>query len=134
MLILQKTDRDRERAIDILKSLVNKNAAKPNDQLQLAELYEISGNWEKAREVYLSLNSRTKGTHDQETLNVRLESLVRFARKCLSRSRSGAAKRRCPMCKTSSTISSRFSPTHLRLSSFRWSCTGLAINWTRSWN
>ena len=45
----------------------------------------MSGNWEKAREVYLSLNAKTRGAHNLETLNVRLESLVLFARKCLAR-------------------------------------------------
>jgi tetratricopeptide (TPR) repeat protein len=88
VLSKQKTDQDRQRAIDILKSLVTKNIATPDDRIRLAELYEIGGNWDKAREEYLALNVKTRNARDLESLNLRLRYLLSFANKCLLLNRS----------------------------------------------
>lgn len=88
VLIAQRTEQDRQRAIDILKSLVTKNIAKADDRFRLAELYEVSGNWDKAREEYLALNAKTRSARDLETLNRRPQYLLQFATRSLLQNRS----------------------------------------------
>ena len=71
MLAAQKTTQHRKRAIEILESLIDKNLANAEDRFLLARLYEVSGDWPKARETYRDLNLRTKNPRDLETLNRR---------------------------------------------------------------
>ncbi|HEX3446679.1 MAG TPA: tetratricopeptide repeat protein [Isosphaeraceae bacterium] len=87
VLSYQRTEQDRQRAIDILNSLVTKNTAKPDDRFLLAQLYEASGIWDKAREEYLALNAKTRSARDLETLNRRPQYLLHFAAKSLLRNR-----------------------------------------------
>jgi tetratricopeptide (TPR) repeat protein len=87
VLTKQNTDQDRKRAIDTYKLLVSKNVAKPDDRVRLAELYEISGNWDQAREEYLALNATLRTARDLETLTLRPKYLLTFAAKSLLRHR-----------------------------------------------
>ena len=83
VLALQKTAVYSTRAIEILESLAQKSLATFNDQFLLAGLYEVSGDWRKARDKYRELNLRTKNVRDMETLNHRLRYLVQFAESLL---------------------------------------------------
>ena len=67
-----------KRAIEILESLIGRNLANADDRFLLARLYEINGDWPKARETYRELNLRTKTTRDMETLNHRPLYLDQF--------------------------------------------------------
>ena len=71
VLDAQKTIEGGKRAIEILESLISKNLANAEDRFLLAHLYEISGDWPKARVAYRELNLRTKNTRDMEILNRR---------------------------------------------------------------
>jgi predicted Zn-dependent protease len=79
----------RKRAIEILESLVNRNAAKADDRFRLARLYDASGNWPKARETYRELDLRTRNPRDLETLNLRPNFLDRFILSLLEHHRAG---------------------------------------------
>ena len=83
VLDVQRTPQYRKRAVEILESLTDKKLANSEDQFLLARLYEISGNWPKAREKYQELNLRTKNLQDRETLNRRPMYLAEFARSLL---------------------------------------------------
>jgi cellulose synthase operon protein C len=83
VLEAQKTVEDRKRAIEILESLIGKNLANADDRFLLARLYEISGDWPRARVAYRELNLRTKNTRDMETLNRRPLYLVQFVNSLL---------------------------------------------------
>ena len=78
VLDAQKTVEGGKRAIEILESLITKNLANAEDRFLLAHLYEMSGDWPKARVAYRELNLRTKNTRDMEILNRRLLYLAQF--------------------------------------------------------
>jgi cellulose synthase operon protein C len=71
VLDAHKTIEHSKRAIKVLESLIDKNLAKADDRFLLARLYEVNGDWPKARETYRELNLRTKTTRDIESLNHR---------------------------------------------------------------
>jgi cellulose synthase operon protein C len=79
VLALQKTPVYAKRAIEILESLADKNLATSDNQFDLARLYEVVGNWPRAREKYRELNLRTRTLRDMETLNRRPSYLAQFA-------------------------------------------------------
>jgi cellulose synthase operon protein C len=89
VLNAQRTPQDRLRAIAILRSLVTKSIAKPDDQFLLAQLYENSGNWDQGREEYRALNAKTTNARDLETWNRRPQYLVQFARSLLGHRQAG---------------------------------------------
>jgi cellulose synthase operon protein C len=89
VLEAQKTVLQRKRAIEILESLADKNLAKPEDRLLLAELWELSGDWPKAREKYRELNAKTKILPDLEILSRRPDYLGRFIDRLLQNHKSG---------------------------------------------
>ena len=78
VLDAQRTVADRKRAIEILESLIAKNLANADDRFLLARLYEVSGDWPRARVAYRELNLRTKSSRDMETLNRRPLYLGQF--------------------------------------------------------
>jgi cellulose synthase operon protein C len=84
VLDAQKTVADRKRAIEILESLIGKNIANADDRFLLASLYEVNGDWPKAKVAYRELNLRTKSSRDLETLNRRPLYLGQFVN-CLLR-------------------------------------------------
>ena len=49
---MQKTVVHRKRAIEILESLTDQNLATSEDRFLLARLYEVIGDWPKARQKY----------------------------------------------------------------------------------
>ena len=89
VLNLQKTPEHRKRAIEILESLTGKKPADSEDQFLLAQLYEISHDWPKAREKYRELNLQTKNPRDLETLNRRPSYLSQFAGSLIRHRRPG---------------------------------------------
>jgi tetratricopeptide (TPR) repeat protein len=89
VLDAQQTVLQRKRAIEILESLADKHLAKPEDRFLLAQLYEQSGEWPKAREKYRDLNVRTKILPDMDTLSRRPYYLARFADSLLRHHQSG---------------------------------------------
>ena len=89
VLDCRRTPQHRKRAIEILESLTDKNLANSEDRFLLARLYEISGDWPKAREKYRELNLRTKNPRDMETLNRRPSYLAQFAESLLRHRRPG---------------------------------------------
>ena len=89
VLDAQKTIQHRKRAIEVLESLVGKNLANAEDRFLLARLYEISGDWPKAREEYRDLNLRTKNPRDLETLNRRPLYLAQFVSSLLRNHKAG---------------------------------------------
>jgi cellulose synthase operon protein C len=72
-----------------LESLTDKKLANSEDRFLLARLYEMSGDWPKAREKYRELNSRTKNLRDMETLNRRPIYLAQYANSLLQHHRPG---------------------------------------------
>jgi tetratricopeptide (TPR) repeat protein len=89
VLEAQKTVGDRKRAIGILQSLVDKKLANVEDHFLLARLYEISGDWLKARERYRALDAGAKTSRDLETLNRRPLYLAKFATDLLRHRQAG---------------------------------------------
>ena len=89
VLDAQKTVEHRKRAIEILESLIGKNLANADDRFLLARLYEVSGDWPKAREAYRELNLRTKNARDLETLNRRPLYLAQFVSSLLRNHKAG---------------------------------------------
>ena len=83
VLDAQKTVEGRKRAIEILESLIAKNLANGDDRFLLARLYEISGDWPRARVAYRELNLRTKNSRDMEILNRRPAYLGQFVNSLL---------------------------------------------------
>ena len=64
VLDMQKTVVHRKRAIEILESLTDQNLATSEDRFLLARLYEVIGDWPKARQKYDELNLRTRNLRD----------------------------------------------------------------------
>ena len=67
VLNAQKTPEHRKRAIEIMSSLVGKNPNNSEDRLLLAQLYEVAGDWPKAREQYdelISADRKPRGSGD----------------------------------------------------------------------
>jgi cellulose synthase operon protein C len=58
--------------------LISKNMANADDRFLLARLYEVNGDWPKAKVAYRELNLRTKSSRDLETLNRRPLYLGQF--------------------------------------------------------
>jgi cellulose synthase operon protein C len=83
VLDAQKTVDGSKRAIEILESLIAKNLANGDDRFLLAHLYEISGDWPRARVTYRELNLRTKNSRDMEILNRRSVYLGQFVNSML---------------------------------------------------
>ena len=83
VLDAQRTVADRKRAIEILESLIGKNMANSDDRFLLARLYEVNGDWPRARVAYRELNLRTKSSRDLETLNRRPLFLGQFVNSLL---------------------------------------------------
>ncbi len=67
VLDAQKTPEHRKRAIEIMNSLVGKNPNNSEDRLLLAQLYEVAGDWPKAREQYDELITRSENQEDPAT-------------------------------------------------------------------
>ena len=63
--------------------MIVKNLANADDRFLLARLYEISGDWPKARVAYRELNLRTRNTRDMEILNRRPLYLGQFVNSLL---------------------------------------------------
>ena len=78
VLDAQGTIPHRKRAIEVLESLVARSVANVEDRFLIARLYEIIGDWPKARERYRDLNLRTKNLKDLETLIRRPLYLAQF--------------------------------------------------------
>jgi tetratricopeptide (TPR) repeat protein len=89
VLDVQKTVVQRKRAIEILESLADQNLATSEDRFILAQLYEVIGDWPKARQKYDELNLRTKSRRDSETLNRRPIYLAKFTRSLLQHHKPG---------------------------------------------
>jgi cellulose synthase operon protein C len=89
VLDVQKTVVQRKRAIEILESLADQNLATSEDRFILAHLYEVIGDWPKARQKYDELNLRTKSRRDIETLNRRPIYLAQFTRSLLQHHKPG---------------------------------------------
>ena len=85
----QKTVVHRKRAIEILESLIDRNLATSEDRFVVARLYEVIGDWPKARQKYDDLNLRTKNRRDIETLNRRPIYLSQFIRSLLQHHKTG---------------------------------------------
>jgi cellulose synthase operon protein C len=83
VLDAQRTVADRKRAIEILESLIGKNMANADDRFLLARLYEVNGDWPKAKVAYRELNLRTKSSRDLETHNRRPLYLGQFVNSLL---------------------------------------------------
>jgi tetratricopeptide (TPR) repeat protein len=67
VLEAQKTPEHRKRAIEIMNSLVGKSPNNFDDRLLLAQLYEVAGDWPKAREQYDELITRSEKQEDPAT-------------------------------------------------------------------
>jgi len=80
---VQRIPQYRKRAIEILESLTNKNLANSEDRFLLAGLYELGGDWPKAREKYQDLILRTRNIRNMETLKRRPWYLDQFAESLL---------------------------------------------------
>ena len=89
VLDMQKTVVHRKRAIEILESLTDQNLATSEDRFILASLYEVIGDWPKARQKYVELDLRTRNLRDIETLNRRPIYLAQFTRSLLQHHKPG---------------------------------------------
>jgi cellulose synthase operon protein C len=88
VLDMQKTVVHRKRATEILEKLATRSLATPEDRFALARLYEVLGDWPKARQKYQELTRRTRSLKDMETLSRRSVYLAQFARSLLQHSKS----------------------------------------------
>jgi tetratricopeptide (TPR) repeat protein len=88
VLDMQKTVVHRKRATEILEKLAIRSLATPEDRFALARLYEVLGDWPKARQKYQELTRRTRSLKDMETLSRRSVYLAQFARSLLQHSKS----------------------------------------------
>ena len=87
---MQKTVVQRKRAIEILETLADQNLATSEDRFLLAHLYEVIGDWPKAREKYESWNLRTRNLRDMETtINRRPIYLAEFSNSLLQHYKPG---------------------------------------------
>jgi tetratricopeptide (TPR) repeat protein len=89
VLKAQRTPEQRARAIEILESLTTKNPTNSEDQFLLAQLYELSNDWPKARATYEELSLQLKNARDLETLSRRPFYLGAFAEGLLKHHRPG---------------------------------------------
>jgi cellulose synthase operon protein C len=89
VLAAQRTIQDRKRAIEVLELLVARSLANAEDRFLVAQLYEIKGDWSKAREAYRDLNLRIKSLRDLETLRHRPLYLTRFVSSLLRNHKAG---------------------------------------------
>jgi tetratricopeptide (TPR) repeat protein len=89
VLDAQGTIQHRKRAIEVLESLVARSLANAEDRSLIARLYEISGDWPKARERYRDLLLRTKNLKDLESLIRRPQYLAQFAEALLRNHKAG---------------------------------------------
>jgi tetratricopeptide (TPR) repeat protein len=89
VLDAQRTPEHRTRALEILRSLVNRNLATADDRLVLARLEEVVGDWHKAREQFRELIQQAESARDLETLNRRPIYLIQFAEAILRNHRPG---------------------------------------------
>jgi cellulose synthase operon protein C len=89
LLDMQKTVVHGKRAIEILESLTDQNLATSEDRFILARLYEVIGDWPRARQKYVELNLRTRNLRDLETLNRRPIYLAQFAQSLLQHHKAG---------------------------------------------
>jgi len=87
VLDMQKTDVHRKRAAEILENLTVTNLATPEDRFFLARLYEVLGDWPKARQKYQELTRRTRNLKNMETLSRRSVYLAQFTRSLLQHSK-----------------------------------------------
>ena len=115
----------------VLESLVAKNLANAEDRFLLARLYEVNGDWPKAREAYRDLNLRTKNLSGPGIPQPpsRIPDPVRA--RPASKSQGEATIRTWPRHNLLSTSSSSFSPTNSAPSFSRWKSIRLATNSTR---
>ena len=79
LLFRQTTPVHRKRAIEILESLAGENLANSNDRFDLARLYDVTGDWPKARLEYHELDLKTRNSKDTETLTRRPVYLRQYA-------------------------------------------------------
>jgi cellulose synthase operon protein C len=89
VLAVQRSVQDRKRAIEVLESLVTGSLANAEDRFLMAQLYEMSGNWPKARDAYRDLNLRVKSLRDLETLSRRPFYLAQFVSSLLRNHKAG---------------------------------------------
>jgi predicted Zn-dependent protease len=89
VLEAQNTPEHRQRAINVLQSLVKQGAATGDDRVYLARLIEASGDWPGAREVYRSLVAQLESGRDLQTLNRSADYLLEFARALLRHHQAG---------------------------------------------
>jgi cellulose synthase operon protein C len=61
LLAMQRSRREQRRAIPILENLIKRQEALPEDRFLLAQLYETTGDWPKARKEMLTLLSLPRG-------------------------------------------------------------------------
>ena len=86
---MQKTVVQRKRAIEILESLTDQNLVNSEDRFLLAHLYDLIGDWPKARQKYDELDLRTRNLRDLETINRRPLYLAQFTRSLLQHYKPG---------------------------------------------
>lgn len=79
VLEAQRTPEHRQRAIQVLQSLVDKNVATDEDRFLLARLTAASGDWPAARKFYRDLIVRTDKGRGLETFSRRPAYLFQFA-------------------------------------------------------
>ena len=89
VLDMQKTVVQRKRAIEILESLTDQNLVNSEDRFLLAHLYDVIGDWPKARQKYDELDLRTRNLRDLETINRRPLYLAQFTRSLLQHCKPG---------------------------------------------
>ena len=88
VLDMQRTVVHRKRAAEILENLAIKNLATPEDRFSLARLYEVLGEWPKAKPKYQELIVRIRNLKNMETLSRRSVYLSQFARSLLQHCKS----------------------------------------------
>jgi cellulose synthase operon protein C len=89
VLDAQGTLQHRKRAIEALESLVARSLANAEDRFLIARLYEMNGDWPKARERYRDLILRTTKLKDLESLIRRPLYLAQFVIDLLQNHKAG---------------------------------------------